>query len=267
MVAGDRRAVLSYLPARGLLHVIAEPSAFSDRASGACPVGRIIAYGLGDEIGYYVLMPLRADILAIGALIAWLEFSGSISARSPDFPDRVLVERLLFPGLRLGIENSTFNMAAWGHSYLVALYGSRFSWCSTAKARRNSRSQKPSSGFFRPYLLRALFNPHLCADPGLPRGEIQSHGRDLARRRAYDSCSGDLHRNLRRELSVHRGAADQDRPIENSIRQAENSGAQVLQQPAFDKDDGVCEAGMRDNGPWGNCHLPPGHVACSPTSQ
>ena len=44
-----------------------------------CPVGRMIAYGLGDRYGYYVLMPLRADILAMGALIAWLEFSGSIS--------------------------------------------------------------------------------------------------------------------------------------------------------------------------------------------
>ena len=32
-----------------------------------CPAGRIIAYLAGDEFGYYVLMPLRADILAVGA--------------------------------------------------------------------------------------------------------------------------------------------------------------------------------------------------------
>ena len=36
----------------------------------------MIAFGLGDRFGYYVLMSLRADILAIGALIAWLEFTG-----------------------------------------------------------------------------------------------------------------------------------------------------------------------------------------------
>ena len=30
----------------------------------------MISFGLGDQLGYYVLMPLRADILAIGALIA-----------------------------------------------------------------------------------------------------------------------------------------------------------------------------------------------------
>jgi len=32
-----------------------------------CPVGRIISYLAGDAFGYYVLMPLRADILAVGA--------------------------------------------------------------------------------------------------------------------------------------------------------------------------------------------------------
>jgi peptidoglycan/LPS O-acetylase OafA/YrhL len=65
-----------------------------------CPIGRMIAAGLGDRFGYYVLMPLRADILAIGALIAWLEFSDHVD-RSPDFQDHILVERLLLPGVRL----------------------------------------------------------------------------------------------------------------------------------------------------------------------
>ena len=66
------------------------------------PAGRMIAYALGDRFGYYVLMPLRADILAIGALIAWLEFSGSIIAiRSPDLPGRILGQRLLLSGVRL----------------------------------------------------------------------------------------------------------------------------------------------------------------------
>ena len=90
-----------------------------------CPVGRIIAYGLGDRLGYYVLMPLRADILAMGALIAWLEFSNSIS---------MSVRRLFtvvfwstacfFPIFAWVVENSDFNNAMWGHTYLVAFYGS-----------------------------------------------------------------------------------------------------------------------------------------------
>jgi len=90
-----------------------------------CPVGRLIAYGLGDELGYYVLMPLRADILAIGALIAWLEVSGSISAYVHRIFQVVFWSSVcFFPVFAWVIENSTFNMAAWGHSYLVALYGS-----------------------------------------------------------------------------------------------------------------------------------------------
>jgi peptidoglycan/LPS O-acetylase OafA/YrhL len=90
-----------------------------------CPVGRLIAYSLGDDLGYYVLMPLRADILAIGALIAWLEFSDSISAHVRRIFQIVFWSSVcFFPVFAWVIENSTFNMAAWGHSYLVALYGS-----------------------------------------------------------------------------------------------------------------------------------------------
>ncbi len=90
-----------------------------------CPIGRIIAYGLGDRLGYYVLMPLRADILAIGALIAWLEFSGAIS------PSVRRIFRVVFwstacffPVFAWFVELSDFNMAVWGHTYLVALCGS-----------------------------------------------------------------------------------------------------------------------------------------------
>lgn len=90
-----------------------------------CPVGRIIAYGLGDELGYYVLMPLRADILAIGALIAWLELSGPMSAYLRWIFQIVFWSSVcLFPVFAWVIENSTFNMTVWGHSYLVALFGS-----------------------------------------------------------------------------------------------------------------------------------------------
>jgi peptidoglycan/LPS O-acetylase OafA/YrhL len=90
------------------------------------PIGRIISYGSGDSFGYYVLMPFRADILAVGALIAWLRFSGPI-------PDRLrrsakallLASACAFPIFAFVIgDNTDFHMALWGHSYLVAFFGS-----------------------------------------------------------------------------------------------------------------------------------------------
>jgi peptidoglycan/LPS O-acetylase OafA/YrhL len=90
-----------------------------------CPLGRIIAYGQGDRLGYYVLMPLRADVLAIGALIAWLEFSGSItdSVRRA-FQLIFWLTVAFFPVFAWVVKLSDFTMAMWGHTYLVALYGS-----------------------------------------------------------------------------------------------------------------------------------------------
>ncbi len=89
------------------------------------PLGRIIAYGLGDRLGYYVLMPLRADILAIGALIAWLEFSGSVSSSvRRAFQIVFWSSACFFPVFAWFVELSDFTMAIWGHTYLVAFYGS-----------------------------------------------------------------------------------------------------------------------------------------------
>src|SRR3954465_4025832 len=44
----------------------------------ASPLGRIISYQAGDAFSYYVLTPFRADILATGALIAWVRFCGPV---------------------------------------------------------------------------------------------------------------------------------------------------------------------------------------------
>jgi peptidoglycan/LPS O-acetylase OafA/YrhL len=91
-----------------------------------CPAGRIISYLAGDEFGYYVLMPLRADILAVGALIACLRFSGPVSHRLRRSVKTTLVATTCaFPVFAFLIGNNTdFHMALWGHSYLVALFGS-----------------------------------------------------------------------------------------------------------------------------------------------
>jgi peptidoglycan/LPS O-acetylase OafA/YrhL len=90
-----------------------------------CPVGRMISYGLGDRLGYYVLMPLRADILAIGALIAWLQFSGSISLSVRRvFRIAFWSAACFFPIFAWVVTKSDFTMAMCGHTYLVALFGS-----------------------------------------------------------------------------------------------------------------------------------------------
>jgi peptidoglycan/LPS O-acetylase OafA/YrhL len=90
------------------------------------PIGRIISYQAGDQFGYYVLMPLRADILAVGALIAWLRFSGPVSDRVRRSVKTTLVATACaFPVFAFLIgENTDFHMALWGHSYLVAFFGS-----------------------------------------------------------------------------------------------------------------------------------------------
>jgi peptidoglycan/LPS O-acetylase OafA/YrhL len=90
-----------------------------------CPVGRIISYGLGDRFGYYVLMPLRADVLAIGAMIAWLKSSGAVSSSVRRIFRIVFWSTAcFFPVFAWFVELSDFTMAMWGHTYLVALYGS-----------------------------------------------------------------------------------------------------------------------------------------------
>jgi peptidoglycan/LPS O-acetylase OafA/YrhL len=91
-----------------------------------CPIARIISYSLGDQYGYYVLMPLRADILAAGAFVAWLQTSGSINVQVEKAYQSVFYGAVfLFPVFLIMIgRNTNFHMAYWGHTYLVALFGS-----------------------------------------------------------------------------------------------------------------------------------------------
>jgi len=91
-----------------------------------CPFARAIAGVLGDQYAYYVLMPMRADVLAVGALIAWVEFSGVITDVLKVRVRRTLiVTACILPIFVLAIGKHTDrHMAIWGHTYLVALYGS-----------------------------------------------------------------------------------------------------------------------------------------------
>jgi peptidoglycan/LPS O-acetylase OafA/YrhL len=90
-----------------------------------CPVGRIVVCALGDRFAYYVLMPLRADCLAIGALVAWLQFASAITDDiRRKFRRTFLVTACLLPVFAWVVKNTDTNNAVFGHTYLVALYGS-----------------------------------------------------------------------------------------------------------------------------------------------
>lgn len=90
-----------------------------------CPLGRAIAGIMGDQYAYYVLMPMRADVLAVGALIAWAEFSDTITdALRARIRKTLVATTCVLPIFVLAIGKHTDrHMAIWGHTYLVALYG------------------------------------------------------------------------------------------------------------------------------------------------
>jgi peptidoglycan/LPS O-acetylase OafA/YrhL len=90
------------------------------------PLGRIVSYEAGDRFSYYVLTPLRADILAVGGLIACSAFTGPVPARLRRLVKAIFaVTACAAPLFAFLIgRDADFHMALWGHSYLVALYGS-----------------------------------------------------------------------------------------------------------------------------------------------
>lgn len=92
----------------------------------ACPIARAFVASQGDQFAYSVLMPMRADILAVGALIALLRYVGSSRLSSVRLTFRwcFWLCVLLFPAFVLTAFGSAIHMAAWGYSYLVVLYGS-----------------------------------------------------------------------------------------------------------------------------------------------
>jgi peptidoglycan/LPS O-acetylase OafA/YrhL len=88
-----------------------------------CPVLRAVTWTLGDEFGYYVLMPMRADAIAAGVIIACLQLSGEMEKFGRPAWVIFVVSLCLLPIFALD-SNLNGKMALWGHSYLVALFGS-----------------------------------------------------------------------------------------------------------------------------------------------
>jgi peptidoglycan/LPS O-acetylase OafA/YrhL len=88
-----------------------------------CPIARLADSFTSDEYGYYVLPFFRADVLSIGALIAWWRIYG----RSPA-PDRfatiVLASSALLLPLIIFAGTETFHAAAWQHTLAEIFFGS-----------------------------------------------------------------------------------------------------------------------------------------------
>jgi peptidoglycan/LPS O-acetylase OafA/YrhL len=88
-----------------------------------CPIARLADSFTHDEYGYYVLPFFRADVLSIGALIAWWRIYGHSSA--PDrFATVCLVGSTLLLPLVVLTGTETFHAAAWQHTLAEIFFGS-----------------------------------------------------------------------------------------------------------------------------------------------
>jgi peptidoglycan/LPS O-acetylase OafA/YrhL len=106
-----------------------------------CPIGRIMAYSLGDRFGYYVLMPLRADIMAIGSLIAWLEFSEAITASVRRVFRTAFWAAVVFSPSSPGASIIPIALVQRGATPTLWFCTARSSsWCWITGARRSSQS-------------------------------------------------------------------------------------------------------------------------------
>jgi peptidoglycan/LPS O-acetylase OafA/YrhL len=91
---------------------------------GLCPIARAVTWALGDDFGYYVLMPMRADAIAAGVIIACLQLSGEMEKFQRPAWMIFIAALCLLPAFTLDIGGLNRKMALWGHSYLVVLFGS-----------------------------------------------------------------------------------------------------------------------------------------------
>lgn len=90
-----------------------------------CPIARVACGLAGDAYGYYVLMPLRADVLAVGALIAWLEAFRQVTPTMRRVITMIFWSAVaFFPIFAWAIPATDWVNAVWGHAYLTVLFGS-----------------------------------------------------------------------------------------------------------------------------------------------
>jgi peptidoglycan/LPS O-acetylase OafA/YrhL len=93
-----------------------------------CPLGRLIDSFTGDQFGYYVLPQFRADVLSIGALVAWWRLHGVQDAAISRNVRRVLVASTVLPPLIWLSGSRTLHAAAWQHTLVAVFFGALLYW-------------------------------------------------------------------------------------------------------------------------------------------
>ena len=156
----------------------------------ACPLLRIWAYCYGEPFagyGYYFLTAFRADNLAVGALIAWYEVTGTSRHVTEIARKTLIVSACLFPVYAALIGRHTdMHMALWGHTYLALLYGSLLFMTlqNTGASRLAFLRSKPAAFFARIsyalYLVHTSILLSLSILLGVPRDVSTWPGRWLA---------------------------------------------------------------------------------------
>ncbi len=93
-----------------------------------CPLGRLVDSFTRDQFGYYVLPQFRADVLSIGALIAWWRLYGMKDGAISSNIQRVLWCSLVLPPLIWLSGSRTFHAAAWQHTFAAVFFGALLCW-------------------------------------------------------------------------------------------------------------------------------------------
>ncbi|WP_246708825.1 acyltransferase family protein [Bradyrhizobium sp. DASA03005] len=88
-----------------------------------CPIGRLIDSFTPDTYGYYVLPQFRADVIAIGALIACYRLSRARSVAVTRQVKRVLLGASCFVPVIMISGSATFHAAAWQHTLAAIFFG------------------------------------------------------------------------------------------------------------------------------------------------
>jgi peptidoglycan/LPS O-acetylase OafA/YrhL len=114
-----------------------------------CPIARIATWALGDGLGCYVLTPMRADVIAMGVIVACLQQSAEMVPYRRLAAVTFIAALCLLPLFTFDSGSIDSKMALWGHSYLVALFGSMvFLVVNAHGSGRLGFLRRPIAGFF-----------------------------------------------------------------------------------------------------------------------
>ena len=88
-----------------------------------CPIGRLVDAFTGDQFGYYVLPQFRADVISIGALIAWWRLYGAEDPELSRKVKKILLWSWFLPPLVWITGSHTSHASTWQHTLAVGFFG------------------------------------------------------------------------------------------------------------------------------------------------